>query len=144
MLLYQSLLIPKLRCRVSAPDIFGAGTLDQWAVTHSLNVWLLLSQHPEVWALSLLTAQLISCSLTPVHHLYGIRSLIFFGRLWRPLGNSVLLSPGSIGISPLSTPHRHPFQRMCVRPSTTFYSGFSLDMDRSPGFGSTFPDLTRS
>ena len=25
---------------------------------------------------------------------------------------------------------------MCVRPSTTFYSGFSLDMDRSPGFGS--------
>ena len=29
MLLYQSLGIPKLRCRVSAPDIFGAGTLDQ-------------------------------------------------------------------------------------------------------------------
>ena len=29
-----------------------------------------------VWALSLLTAQLISCSLTPVHHLRGIRSLI--------------------------------------------------------------------
>ena len=29
MLLYQSLWIPKLRCRVSAPDIFGAGTLDQ-------------------------------------------------------------------------------------------------------------------
>ena len=28
MLLYQSLLIPKLRCRVSAPDIFGAGPLD--------------------------------------------------------------------------------------------------------------------
>ena len=31
--------------------------------------------------LSLLTTQLISCSLTPVNHLYGIRSLIFFGRL---------------------------------------------------------------
>ena len=30
MLLYQSLnVIPELRCRVSAPDIFGAGTLDQ-------------------------------------------------------------------------------------------------------------------
>ena len=29
MLLYQSLRIPKLRCRVSAPDIFGAGPLDQ-------------------------------------------------------------------------------------------------------------------
>ncbi len=24
---------------------------------------------------------------------------------------------------------------MWVRPSTAFYSGFSLDMDRSPGFG---------
>ena len=29
MLLYQSFLIPELRCRVSAPDIFGAGPLDQ-------------------------------------------------------------------------------------------------------------------
>ncbi len=29
MLLYQSLRIPELRCRVSAPDIFGAGPLDQ-------------------------------------------------------------------------------------------------------------------
>ena len=28
MLLYQSIRIPKLRCRVSAPDIFGAGPLD--------------------------------------------------------------------------------------------------------------------
>ena len=28
MLLYQFLRIPKLRCRVSAPDIFGAGPLD--------------------------------------------------------------------------------------------------------------------
>ena len=29
---------------------------------------------------------------------------------------------------------------MCVRSSTTFYSGFNLDMDRSPGFGSTHTD----
>ena len=29
---------------------------------------------------------------------------------------------------------------MCVRPSTTFYSGFSLDMGRSPGFGSALYD----
>ena len=55
--------------------------------------WLSLKSHilfhltrtsgpwPRVWALSLLTARLISCSLTPVHHLYGIRSLIFFGKL---------------------------------------------------------------
>ena len=45
------------------------------------------------------------------------------------------LSPGSIGISPLSTPHHHPFQRMCVRTSIAFYGNFILDMDRSPGFG---------
>ena len=30
---------------------------------------------------------------------------------------------------------------MWVRSSTTFYSGFNLDMDRSPGFGSTLSDL---
>ena len=29
-----------------APVIFGATSLDQWAITHSLNEWLLLSQHP--------------------------------------------------------------------------------------------------
>ena len=30
---------------------------------------------------------------------------------------------------------------MCVRTSTTSYGSFILDMDRSPGFGSTFTDL---
>ena len=50
------------------------------------------------------------------------------------------LSPGSIGISPLSTPHPHPFQRMWVRSSTAFYGNFNLDMDRSPGFGSALSD----
>ena len=44
-------------------------------LTRTLGPWL------EVWALSLLTTQLISCSLTPDKHLDGIRSLIFFGRL---------------------------------------------------------------
>ena len=29
-----------------APVIFRATSLDQWAITHSLNEWLLLSQHP--------------------------------------------------------------------------------------------------
>ena len=29
---------------------------------------------------------------------------------------------------------------MCVRPSTAFYGSFSLDMDRSPGFGSARAD----
>ncbi len=31
---------------------------------------------------------------------------------------------------------------MWVRPSTAFYGAFSLDMDRSPGFGSAAADLT--
>ncbi len=42
----------------------------------------------------------------------------------------------------LSTPHHHPFQRMCVRSSTTSYGSFNLDMDRSPGFGSMISDST--
>ena len=37
-----------------------------------------------VWALSLLTARLISCSLTPMEHLYGIHGLIVIGRLMQP------------------------------------------------------------
>src|SRR5690625_51030 len=47
------------------------------------------------------------------------------------------LSPGSIGISPLPTPHPVTFQRKSVRPSIQCYLDFSLDMGRSPGFGST-------
>ena len=57
------------------------------------------------------------------------------------LVNELSLSPSSIGISPLPTPHRHLFQQMCVRSSTAFYSGFNLDMGRSPGFGSMSADL---
>ena len=38
--------IPELRCQVLAPWIFRAPSLDQWAITHSLNAWLLLSQRP--------------------------------------------------------------------------------------------------
>ena len=30
---------------------------------------------------------------------------------------------------------------MCVRPSIAFYGNFSLDMGRSPGFGSTLTDF---
>lgn len=47
------------------------------------------------------------------------------------------LSPGSIGISPLPTPHPPPFQRRSVRAFTQFYLRFTLDMGSSPGFGST-------
>ena len=40
-----------------------------------------LGPRPAVWAVSLSTTQLISRSLTPVHHLSAIRSLISFGKL---------------------------------------------------------------
>ena len=43
-----------------------------------------------VWAVSLLTTKLISRRLTPVHQLFGIRSLIGFGKLCGPLAHSVL------------------------------------------------------
>lgn len=46
------------------------------------------------------------------------------------------LAPGSIGISPLTTPHPPIFQHWSVRTSTWFYPSFILDMVRSPGFGS--------
>ena len=43
-----------------------------------------------VWAVSLSTMKLISHSLTPMDHLYGIQSLIGFGNPVRPLAHSVL------------------------------------------------------
>ena len=87
--------------------------------------------------------RLISHCLTPVNQLSGILSLIGFSNLSTPSPFSALppvifheASPKAIGISPLSTPHHRPFQRTCVRPSMEFYLHFSLDMDRSLGFGS--------
>ena len=49
-----------------------------------------------VWALSLLTARLVSCSLTPVEHPYGIHGLIVFGRLRGPRGHSVPYLHGTL------------------------------------------------
>ena len=49
MLLYHSsILLNEFAISVDslAPVIFRATSLDQWAITHSLNEWLLLSQHP--------------------------------------------------------------------------------------------------
>ena len=46
------------------------------------------------------------------------------------------LSPSSIGISPLPTPHPNRFQPILVRAFTRSYPGFTLDMGRSLGFGS--------
>ena len=102
--------------------------------------------------------RLISHSLTPVNQLSGILSLICFGNLSTPRQFSALppvichkASPKAISERtsyirvrlefPLSTPHHRPFQRTCVRPSMEFYLHFSLDMDRSLGFGSIAYDL---
>jgi len=43
-----------------------------------------------VWAVSLLTTKLIPRSLTPIIRFTGIRSLIGFANLVRPLAHSVL------------------------------------------------------
>ena len=54
------------------------------------------------------------------------------------------LSPHSIGISPLSTPHRNGFYPEPVRASRRCYTPFTLGMDRSCGFGSHASDLSPS
>jgi hypothetical protein len=43
-----------------------------------------------VWAVSLSTMKLSPHSLTPALHVHGIRSLVEFGNLGRPLVQSVL------------------------------------------------------
>jgi hypothetical protein len=53
------------------------------------------------------------------------------------------LSPGLIGLSPLSTGHPPGFQPWWVRASTKSYLRFTLPMDRSPGFGSRTRDYGR-
>ena len=47
------------------------------------------------------------------------------------------LSRSLIGLSPLPTPHPPSLQPRWVRASTTSYRRFTLDMGRSPRFGST-------
>ena len=55
---------------------------------------------------------------------------------------SVEISPGLIGLSPLSAGHRRRFQPTCVRPSTGSYPRFSLPVDSSPGFASAARDCS--
>ena len=43
-----------------------------------------------IWVVSLLAMNLITHSLTAVHHVFGIRSLIGVGKLVGPLAHSVL------------------------------------------------------
>ena len=82
-----------------------------------------------IWVVPLSVTDLIARSLTPGIHVNGIRSLNGFGNLVGPLAQSVLylrhtitrgcsekhfgenqLSPGLIGLSPLSTAHPLGFQ----------------------------------
>ncbi len=111
-----------------------------------------------VWAVSLLTMKLIPHRLTSCLE-PGIQSLSRFGTALAARTETVLypqtfnhsrcasthfgenqLAPGSIGISPLTTPHPPIFQHRSVRTSTWCYPSFILDMVRSPGFGSITSD----
>lgn len=112
-----------------------------------------------VWAVSLLTMKLIPHRLTGnVFAEYSEFDSIWY-RASSPHRISALplsyihyrcasthfgenqLAPGSIGISPLTTPHPPIFQHRSVRTSTWCYPSFILDMVRSPGFGSINTDL---
>jgi hypothetical protein len=111
-----------------------------------------------VWAVSLLTMELIPHSLTGVvYTAYSEFDSIWY-RSRSPHRISALphrynphryastyfgenqLAPGSIGISPLTTAHPLLFQQKSVRTSTWCYPSFILAMVRSPGFGSINTD----
>ena len=108
-----------------------------------------------IWALSLLTTNLSTRSLTPGLSIYGIRSLNGFGNLVGPLAQSVLYlhrlspeaSPKAISRSTSYLRVRlafHPYPQLIpclfndnvVRASTRCYTRFTLAMGRSLGFGS--------
>ena len=100
MLLYRCLRIPLLRCRVLAPlhfrrwitrpvsyyalfECVAASKPTSWlSVQSNILFHLTRTWGPQqtIWGVPLLTAELISRGLTPIHHLSGIRSLIGFGR----------------------------------------------------------------
>ena len=114
-----------------------------------------------VWAVSLLTMKLIPHRLTGCVYTGYSEFVSIWYRSRSPHRNSALppsynhnrcasthfgenqLAPGSIGISPLTTPHPPIFQHRSVRTSTWCYPSFILDMVRSPGFGSTTRDNKR-
>ncbi len=115
-----------------------------------------------VWAVSLLTMKLIPHRLTGCVSTWYSEFVSIWYRSRSPHRNSALppgynhnrcasthfgenqLAPGSIGISPLTTPHPPIFQHRSVRTSTWCYPSFILDMVRSPGFGSITCDQTPS
>lgn len=115
-----------------------------------------------VWAVSLSTMKLIPHRLTGKISIWYSEFVSIWYRSRSPHRNSALppdffsyrcasthfgenqLAPGSIGISPLTTPHPPIFQHRSVRTFTWCYPSFILDMVRSPGFGSINCDFTPS
>ena len=115
-----------------------------------------------VWAVSLLTMKLIPHRLTGCvytaysefdsiwyrsrspHRISALPHSYYHNRYASTYFGENQLAPGSIGISPLTTPHPPIFQHRSVRTSTWCYPSFILDMVRSPGFGSINTDLTPS
>ena len=109
-----------------------------------------------VWAVSLLTTELIPRSLTGRLKAFQVfrvcNSLVPLSQPaprqrftpWKPIINRCAsthfeenqLAPSSIGISPLTTTHPSIFQHRSVRTSTSYHQSFILVMVRSPGFGS--------
>ena len=61
-----------------------------------------------VWVVSLLATNLITRSLTAVHHVFGIRSLIGVGKLVGPLAHSVLYPRHTNITLPLKAFRREP------------------------------------
>ena len=61
-----------------------------------------------IWVVSLLAMNLITHSLTAVHHVFGIRSLIGFGKLVGPLAHSVLYPRYTNATLPLKAFRREP------------------------------------
>ena len=114
-----------------------------------------------VWAVSLSTMKLIPHRLTgrfldeysefvsiwyrsrSPHRNSALPLVIIFDRCASTHFGENQLAPGSIGISPLTTPHPPIFQHRSVRTSTWCYPSFILDMVRSPGFGSIKRDGLR-
>ena len=79
-------------------------------LTHTWGPWL------KIWAVSLLTAQLISCGLTPVHRLYGIRSALKLFRGEPAIsGFDWNFSPTHTSSPPFSTDVRAALHRLLRR-----------------------------
>jgi hypothetical protein len=114
-----------------------------------------------VWAVSLSTMKLIPHRLTGCVYIGYSEFVEIWYRSRSPHLNSALppnynhnrcasthfgenqLALGSIGISPLTTPHPPIFQHRSVRTSTWCYPSFILDMVRSPRFGSINTDVIK-